>query len=294
MELKPLNDLPLLEKAAGLASAAGLELYAVGGCARDWLLGRESADIDFLLNGDPAAVVEGMEKAYGGSHRKFTPFLTVRFFSAEGRRLDFARFRKEIYEKPAALPTVSAAASAEEDLKRRDFSCNAMAVRLDGPEPFGLVDPYKGLEDIKSGLVRVLHEKSFEDDPTRVFRAARFCGRFGWKLEAGTRELALAAVRGGFPGLLSRERLRNELVKILGEADPLPALEMLRWLDALAFIHPSFAFDSSVSRQEGARCRLAALAALMGAAGEEFAAGLRYSKKETAEILKISAGLRRC
>ncbi len=117
---------------------------------------------------------------------------------------------------------------------------------------------------------------------------------FGWKLEAGTQELALAAVRGGFPGLLSRERLRNELVKILGEADPLPALEMLRWLDALAFIHPSFAFDSSVSRQEGVRCRLAALAALMGAAGEEFVAGLRYSKKETAEILNISAGLRRC
>lgn len=293
MKLQPLNDLPLLEKAAGLASAAGLELYAVGGCARDWLLGRESADIDFLLSGEAAPVVEGMEKLYGGSHQKFTPFLTVRFFSAEGRRLDFARFRKETYAKPAALPLVSAAASAEEDLKRRDFACNAMALLLNGPEAFDLLDPYEGLADIKAGLVRVLHEKSFEDDPTRVFRAARFCGRFGWKLEAGTEKLAVAAVKAGFPGLLSRERLRNELVKILREADPLPALEVLRELGALAFIHPEFKFDRSVALQQGDQARLAALAALMGPAGADFTAGLKLSKKETAEILKLSAGLRR-
>ncbi|MDD5209582.1 MAG: hypothetical protein PHV36_09355 [Elusimicrobiales bacterium] len=293
MKLVPLNDRPLLEKAAALADAAGLELYAVGGCARDWSLGRESADIDFLLSGDAASVVAGLEKEYGGRHEKFGPFLTVRFFSAEGRRLDFARFRKETYIKPAALPKVSSAASAEEDLKRRDFACNAMAVRLNGPEAFGLLDPYKGLEDIKAGQVRVLHEKSFEDDPTRVFRAARFCGRFGWKPEAGTLELAKAAVKSGLPGLLSRERLRNELVKILAEADPLPALEILRELGALAFIHPSLSFDSSILPQAGVQRRLAALAALAGTAGEDFVAGLRLSKKETAEILRISAGLRR-
>ncbi len=292
MKLVPLNDRPLLEKAAALADAAGLELYAVGGCARDWVLRRESADIDFLLSGEAAPVVAGLEKAYGGRHEKFGPFLTVRFFSAEGRRLDFARFRKETYLKPAALPTVLSAASAEEDLKRRDFACNAMAVRLNGAEAFSLLDPYKGLEDIKAGLVRVLHEKSFEDDPTRVFRAARFCGRFGWRLAAGTREQALAAVKGGFPGLLSRERLRNELVKILAEADPLPALEILRELGALAFIHPSFSFDRSILPRAGVQSRIAALAVLMGTAGEDFVAGLRFSKKETAGILKISAGLR--
>lgn len=293
MQLRPLNDLPLLEKAAALAEGAGLELYAVGGCARDWALGRESADIDFLLSGDAAPVVEGMEKAYGGSRQKFSPFLTVRYFDAQNRRLDFARFRREIYAKPAALPTVSEAASAAEDLKRRDFACNAMAVRLDGPARWELLDPYKGTEDIKAGLVRVLHEKSFEDDPTRVYRAARFAGRFGWRLEAGTRELALAAVKGGFPGLLSRERLRNELVKILGEADPLPALELLRELGALAAIHPAFAFGPLVAAQRGAPARLAAIAALMGPAGAEFAAGLRLSKKETAALLGNAAALRK-
>lgn len=293
MELQPLNDLPLLQKAAGLADEAGLELYAVGGCARDWALGRTSADIDFLLSGDAAPVVDGMEKAYGGSRQKFSPFLTVRFFDAAGRRLDFARFRKEIYAKPAALPTVSEAASAQEDLKRRDFACNAMAVRLNGHAPFALLDPYGGMDDIKAGLVRVLHAKSFEDDPTRVYRAARFAGRFGWRLEPGTLELARAAVRGGFPALLSRERLRNELVKILNEADPLPALELLKELGALTAIHPAFAFDATVAAQQGAPARLAAIAALMGPAGEEFAAGLRLSKKETAGLLKLAADLRR-
>lgn len=292
MQLRPLNDLPLLEKAAALAEGAGLELYAVGGCARDWALGRESADIDFLLGGDAAPVVEGMVKAYGGSRQKFSPFLTVRYFDAQNRRLDFARFRKEIYAKPAALPTVSEAASAAEDLRRRDFACNAMAVRLDGPERWALLDPYKGMEDIKAGLVRVLHEKSFEDDPTRVYRAARFAGRFGWRLEPRTLELALAAVKGGFPGLLSRERLRNELVKVLNEKDPLPALELLKELGALAFLHPAFAFGPLVTAQSGAPARLAAIAALMGPAGAEFAAGLRLSKKETAALLANAAALR--
>ncbi|OGR76792.1 MAG: hypothetical protein A2X32_01540 [Elusimicrobia bacterium GWC2_64_44] len=293
MLLRPLNDLPLLQKAAALAAGAGLELYAVGGCARDWALGRPSADIDFLVGGDQAPLVEALEKEYGGSHQKFKLFLTVRFFDAQGRRLDFARFRKEIYTKPAALPTVSQAASAAEDLKRRDFACNAMAVRLDGPAPYSLLDPYKGLDDIKAGLVRVLHAASFEDDPTRLYRAARFAGRFGWRLEAGTLALARAAVGAGAPGLLSRERLRNELVKILKEENPLPALELLKELGALAVIHPAFAFGPSVAAQSGHFARLAAIAALMGPAGEEFAAGLRLSKKETAELLKNSAALRR-
>ncbi len=291
MLLRPLNDIPLLEKAAGLATTAGLELYAVGGCARDWFLGRESADIDFLVGGDAAPVVQGLEKEYGGRHEKFGPFLTIRYFSGEGRRLDFARFRKETYAKPAALPTVSEASSAAEDLKRRDFACNAMAVRLNGPEAFSLLDPYKGLEDIKAGLVRVLHEKSFEDDPTRLYRAARFAGRFGWKLEADTKELAQAAVKNGLPGLLSRERLRNELVKILSEADPLPALELLKGLGALSVIHPAFVFGPSLAGLRDARERLAGIAALMGPAGDYFLAGLRFSRRQTAVLAEMAKRL---
>ena len=287
MELKPLNDLPLLEKAAALADGAGLELYAVGGCARDWALGRESSDIDFLVGGDPEPLVAALQEEYGGGHKKFKPFLTVRFFDRNNRRLDFARFRKETYAAPGALPSVSEAGSAAEDLKRRDFACNAMAVRLNGPEKFSLLDPYSGLADIKDGIVRVLHEKSFDDDPTRLYRAARFAGRFGWRLEGGTLELALAAVKAGRPGLLSRERLRNELVKLLGEADPVPALELLKGLGALEAIHPSFSFPASLAVIPAAG-RLAAIAAQMGAAGGEFLAGLNLSKRETAALADLS------
>ena len=293
MLLRPLNDLPLLQKAASLADAAGLELYAVGGCARDWALGRPSADIDFLVGGDAAPLVEGLEQAYGGSHKKFKPFLTVRFFDRDGRRLDFARFRKETYAAPAALPTVSEAASAAEDLKRRDFAANAMAVRLNGPAAFELLDPYGGLEDVKAGLVRVLHGKSFQDDPTRLYRAARFAGRFGWRLEAGTLELALAAVQAGLPGLLSRERLRNELLKLLSEQDPLPALELLGQLGALAVIHPAFAFGPELLALPPGRSRLAAAAALMGPAGPEFLAGLKLSNKETADLSALAGSLKK-
>ncbi|OGR45394.1 MAG: hypothetical protein A2X35_03905 [Elusimicrobia bacterium GWA2_61_42] len=288
MLLSPLNDLPLLQKAASLADAAGLELYAVGGCARDWALGRASADVDFLLSGDAAPVVAGLEKEYGGRHQKFVPFLTVRFFSAEGRRLDFARFRKETYARPAALPAVEPAASAAQDLERRDFACNAMAVRLNGPDAFTLLDPFKGLADVKAGLVRVLHGRSFEDDPTRIFRAARFAGRFGWQLDAVTLELALAAVKAGLPGLLSRERLRNELVKLLSEADPLPALGLLKELGALSFLHPAFVFPSSLKALPGFRERLAAIAGLMGPDGGAFLASLKFSKNETAALAKLA------
>ncbi|HAT72565.1 MAG TPA: hypothetical protein DCS63_07095 [Elusimicrobia bacterium] len=293
MKLPPLNDLPLLETAAALADAAGLELYAVGGCARDWALGRESADIDFLLSGDAGAVVAGLEKEYGGRHEKFGPFLTVRFFSAEGRRLDFAGFRSETYAKPAALPTVSRAVSAAEDLGRRDFACNAMCVRLNGPDKFLLLDPHNGLADIKAGLVRVLHEKSFEDDPTRIFRAARFAARFGWELEPSTLRLAQAAVKAGLPGLLSRERVRNELVKILSEADPLPALDILKGLGALPFVHPAFIFGPSLISLDTARERLAGIAALMGPAGGEFLAGLKFSKRETAALAALAGTLKK-
>lgn len=291
-KVKPLNDLPLLEKAAGLASEAGLELYAVGGCVRDWALGRPSADIDFLLSGDATPVVKGLEAVYGGRHEKFGPFLTVRFFSAEGRRLDFVRFRKETYSRPAALPEVLPAASAAEDLKRRDFVCNAMALRLDGPAALQLLDPYNGLADIKAGMVRVLHEKSFEDDPTRIFRAARFAARFGWQLEAGTLALARAAVKAGLPGLLSRQRLRNELVKILGEENPLPALETLKDLGALYFIDPALAFGPRLAELKTPRERLAGIAALMGDAGEGFLAGLKFSKRETEALAALARTLK--
>ena len=288
MKLKPVKASPLLAEAAALASEAGLELYAVGGCARDWALGLPGEDVDFLVSGDAAPLAERLAAAHGGKWQKFGPFQTLRYFPAAGGRLDFARFRRETYDRPAALPRTEPAGSVEEDLKRRDFACNAMAVRLDGADPYGLVDPFDGLSDVKSGVLRVLHAKSFEDDPTRLYRAARFAGRLGWKLDPATRAAAEAAVKAGAPGLLSRERLRNELVKILSEQDPLPALGLLKELGALAFIHPKF--DYGPDLPQGTEERLAAIARRMGQAGADFLAGLNLSKKDRARLSDM-AGL---
>ena len=130
MNITPLNDLPLIKEMGALASALGLESYAVGGCVRDWSMGRAGADIDFLLSGDASPVAEGLVKQHGGSFTRFGKFLTIRVFLENGRRVDLAQFRRETYAAPAALPDVSAAGSVQEDLKRRDFSVNAMACLL--------------------------------------------------------------------------------------------------------------------------------------------------------------------
>ncbi|HAF96003.1 MAG TPA: hypothetical protein DCG50_08165 [Elusimicrobia bacterium] len=332
MNLEPLNDLAFLRETGEAARRLGFELYAVGGCVRDWLLGVTSADIDFLCGADPKALVSELtvkpggvssvaDSAIGPRQARVTPppasgpavpasakqlggsasggkvgqagggvttferFLTTRLFLADGRRLDFAVFRKESYLKPAALPSVSRAVSAAEDLKRRDFACNALAVSLLPGPGFGeLLDPCGGADDIKKGVLRVLHERSFVDDPTRLYRAARFAGRFGWKLETKTYRLAIEAVKTEMPSLLSRERLRNELLKLLSEKDPLPAFELLKELDALKFLHEKFVFGPEVSAASGLAARLSILARLMGGAGRDFVGSLKLTRAMTKEI----------
>ena len=287
MKIEPLNDLAFLRETGKAARCLGFELYAVGGCARDWLLGLKSADIDFLCGADPKALVSEFTLKLGGSFSNFERFLTTRLFLADGRRLDFAVFRKESYSKPAALPSVSRAASAAEDLQRRDFACNALAVSL-LPASFGeLLDPCGGSNDIKKGVLRVLHERSFLDDPTRLYRAARFAGRFGWKLETKTYRLAIEAVKTAIPSLLSRERLRNELLKLLSEENPLPAFELLKELDALKFLHEKFVFGPEVSAASGLAARLSVLTRGLGNDGKDFIASLKLTRAMTKEIGKV-------
>ena len=288
MKVQPLNDLDFLRRTGESAGRLGFELYAVGGCVRDWLLGFAGSDIDFLCSKHPGELVSEISREYGGSFSSFERFLTTRLFLRDGRRLDFAVFRKESYSKPAALPSVSPACSAAEDLRRRDFSCNALAVSL-LPGSFGeLSDPFGGFEDIKKGVLRILHERSFLDDPTRIYRAARFAGRFGWRLDERSNGLALEAVKTGAPGLLSRERLRNELLKLLSEKRPLPAFELLKGLGALKFLDERFSFTPAAFGGEDPLRRLAALARL---AGPGFIKSLRLTRPMAKEIEKINGAL---
>ena len=290
MNINPLNDLPLIKEMGTLASALGLESYAVGGCVRDWSIGRAGADIDFLLSGDASPVAEGLVKQHGGSFTRFGKFLTIRVFLENGRRVDLAQFRRETYAAPASLPDVSAAGSVQEDLKRRDFSVNAMAVAI-LPDSFGSVaDPFGGLADIKARRIRVLHADSFTDDPTRLFRAARFAGRFDWQLEEETEELADKCVKEAMPALLSRERLRNELFKLLEEKDPTEAFTILRNLDAYRFFSKEFIWPSGAAGLAGAMPRLAAIAAAMGRAGAPFLESLKLPGKTVAAIKRTVSG----
>lgn len=275
MKIDILNQKEVLAGAGRLAAGLGREIYAVGGCARDWLMGRSSDDVDFLVSGEPLPLAEAF--AAGGAITPFEKFRTVRAFMPDGRRFDFAGFRKETYPAAGKLPAVEPAATLAEDLLRRDFTCNAMAVSL-LPGSFGeLADPHGGAADVKAGLLRVLHPASFRDDPTRIYRCARFAARFGWSPEPGTLAAIEGAVSAGMLKLLSVERLRNELIKILKEARPSAALELLSSWKALSAVYAGVSWPRLDSMGDW-RARLIYLAGLPGAGGEGFIKGLRLER----------------
>ena len=151
-------------------------------------------------------------------------------------RVDVVTARSESYEAPAALPTVEPGSIAE-DLHRRDFTINAMAVSLKA-EPGLLVDPFDGRSDLEAGRIRVLHDRSFVDDPTRILRAIRYEDRYGFRMDDETVALARECIATGHVGDLSGARLREELVALLEEGDVSHAIPRLAELEAEKEIHP--------------------------------------------------------
>jgi tRNA nucleotidyltransferase (CCA-adding enzyme) len=189
--------------------------YLVGGVVRDLLLGREVTDVDVAIEGG----VEALTDLPGFNLEREGLFLTGRLEQTDVE-IDVAQTRAETYPAPGALPEVRPAPIAE-DLIRRDFTVNAMAFPLSGDRE--LLDPHAGLDDLRAGLLRVLHERSFVDDPTRALRAARYAARFGFELETGTERL----LREADLSTVSEDRLDNELGRIAGEDDPAAALRLI-------------------------------------------------------------------
>lgn len=201
----------------GAVRAAAREpVYLVGGAVRDLLLGRPRADVDLVVEGDAAALAERL----GGAHAAHERFGTVKV-DVEGHEVDIAAARTETYPEPGALPVVAPAADVEQDLARRDFTVNAMAVPLE--DPSRLVDPHGGRADLEAGLLRVLHDRSFLDDPTRAIRAARYASRFGFALEPGTEEL----LRRTDLTTVSADRRRAELERLAAEERAREGFELL-------------------------------------------------------------------
>ncbi len=189
--------------------------HLVGGPVRDLLLGRHSIDIDLTLEHEASTMARALAKRMDGRVRSFPQFLTYKITAPEFPEIDVATARKERYRKPGALPAVTAG-RLKDDLIRRDFSINAIALDLlDGK----MHDPTGGAADIESRLVRVLHEKSFEDDPTRIFRAVRLAARLGFELEPHTAELMHQAIESDALSTVSKERIWRELFLAMDEAE---------------------------------------------------------------------------
>ena len=220
----------------------GYSVYAVGGFVRDLLLRVENFDIDVVIEGDGIRFAEKFEKKLPCRIRTHKKFGTAIILFPNGLKVDVATARWEVYDSPAALPTVESA-SIKMDLYRRDFTVNTLAIQLN-PKSFGeLIDFFGGVKDIKEKVIRVLHNLSFVEDPTRVFRAVRFEQRFGFQIAKHTQNLMRNAVKVGFLERLSGGRVLSEIVLILQEGDPLPALRRMRDFNLLHFLHPNLKFD---------------------------------------------------
>lgn len=211
LRVKLLDALPAAARAtvASIAAHGAPGVYAVGGSVRDAVLGRPLVDIDLVTERD--AIDIARSAAPGARITVHARFLTASVV-VDGWRIDIATSRSERYPAPGALPRV-AGAPIEADLRRRDFSVNAMALRLDGDAE--LLDPCGGAADLAAGVIRVLHDRSFVDDATRVYRALRYAGRLGFRIDATTE--ALLRDGAGYLDTIGGERLRREIELVLRE-----------------------------------------------------------------------------
>jgi tRNA nucleotidyltransferase (CCA-adding enzyme) len=237
----PANLMALVNDAVAIAGERKQPLYLVGGVVRDLLLGQVSdvCDIDLVVEGDAVGLAAAFAEKEGGKLVAHLMFNTAKIELGKWT-IDIAMARTETYAKPGALPVV-AAGTLRTDHFRRDFTVNAMAVSLNRDNYGDLIDLYHGLKDLTNKSIRVLHDKSFSDDATRIWRAVRYEQRLGFHIEPATllllkRDLPLMKTVGGY-------RLRHELELVLKEKEPEKVLRRAAELSVLAALHPSLKVD---------------------------------------------------
>lgn len=248
--------------------------YLVGGAVRDLLRGEDPKDVDVAVEGDARSAARAVAQRLGSDAREYERFGTATV-ETPASTYNFATTRQESYDEPGALPRVMPAVLAE-DLGRRDFSINAMAVGLSGDDLGHLYDPFGGVADMEAGVVRVLHERSFLDDPTRLLRALRYATRLGFELDPETERLAREAVAADALSTVSGARIRDELMDLLREVDAPSAVERMRELEVHSALHPDLDPDPELVASAalgataiGADRGIAALAALIEEAPEK-------------------------
>ncbi|NWF74566.1 MAG: CCA tRNA nucleotidyltransferase [Nitrospirae bacterium] len=243
----PVRQRHLLKQICRLADERDLSVYLVGGVVRDLLLKRGNWDLDLTVEGDGIAFARLVADRYGAGLAVFERFATARLTFPNGLKLDIATSRRESYAQPALLPTVQHA-SIEEDLSRRDFTINAIAVQLNQRQFGRIFDPYEGQRDLCARTIRVLHAGSFLDDPTRIFRAIRFEQRFGFRLERTTLHLLAQAASTNLIQRLSGPRLRNEILLLFAERNPVLTIARLAQLKLLRFLHRRLCYVKNVKQ----------------------------------------------
>ncbi|GMT42766.1 MAG: hypothetical protein IEMM0002_1177 [bacterium] len=248
----PVEITDLLEKAAVCADKYGFTAYAVGGFVRDLLagrkMGRKSLDVDIAIEGDGIEFARRFTNQYGGKLKTHKRFKTAIVMLKGSRKIDVATARTEIYTEPAALPIVEMS-SIKNDLYRRDFTINAMAVKLNGDNKNQLIDFFGGQQDLKDGALRILHDRSFVEDPTRLFRAIRFEQRFNFAIEANTKKFLKLAATGDLIDKISGARLFNELNVIFSnEEHPSNAMQRMREFGLWKLIYPHLMYDKKIHR----------------------------------------------
>jgi tRNA nucleotidyltransferase (CCA-adding enzyme) len=231
----------LINRVIAVASSDNIHAYLVGGIVRDLLLGKPNFDLDFVVEGDAIQLAKELIKPTGGKLITHVRFNTAKI-KLDRWNIDLATARSETYSRPGALPIVKPG-TLEQDLFRRDFTINSMAVRLTPEARRGeLIDPYKGYADLHHKLVRILHEKSFIDDATRIWRAIRYEQRFDFHIESETlrlleRDISMLAT-------ISGDRIRHELELVLKEEYPEKMLSRAWVLKALGKVHRSLRGDT--------------------------------------------------
>jgi len=219
----------------GVARAAGMNLYLTGGAIRDIISGFAIRDLDFTVQGNPVKLQKDLEKA-GAKITAVEEDIRTIFISLPGNaRAEISMARTEAYEKTGKPPVV-APATIHEDLRRRDFTVNAMALSLNEGSRGLLLDPFNGVADIEAKLIRILHNYSFLEDPSRLIRATRFAARFHWPLEERTQARYDAAKEGNYIDHILRSSIGHEIAALAHEDDPLHVVKMLEkegWLEVL-------------------------------------------------------------
>jgi tRNA nucleotidyltransferase (CCA-adding enzyme) len=286
----------LLERVGQVADRERARAYAVGGFVRDLLLGEPNADVDVLVEPDALTLAQAMARDAGAAVKLDVRFNTAKLSLQDGLQVDFATARAESYERPGALPEVEPS-SILDDLRRRDFTIDAMAVALN-PECFGeLLDPFGGRGHLERRVLRVLHNLSFREDPTRILRGVAFEARFHFRMDAHTERRAREAIADGAFDTITPERLRRELLRLVRNPRPFGALLRLEELGFLRWLHPRLELDAALlkeipsaldwwrdragERLDRSAVFLAAVLAPLGAAEAARAAGERLRCRPT-------------